>query len=807
MRNLNDEHKQNLNDSLASSVSFLGKLKKSRSAEYLEETIDKSDLEAYESDGYTYKPSTLKKQVKVEKKKDHFEIFENKCWCLLYDLGFRILNKNSKFILPYGPGQGEKQQIDVVAINDDVVILIECKSSEELTQKDHRPYIDTLERKIAGFSQSVKELLGEKRRVKFIFATNNQKIGKTNIDILDKSGVFYLNNNTFEYLTNLVKTYKNSAHYQFMSILFKGQIIKNEKIKIPAIKGKMGGHTYYMFSIEPEILIRISFVLHRVKANSDDNPNYQRLLDNKRIKSLSKYINEGGYFPNSIILNFSTIGLKKIQKLEWEDARKNDDSNSKHGILKIPNSYAIAYIIDGQHRVYGYSYSDIGYGNMQTIPVLAFENLSNDEQLKIFMDINQNQKAISRNLKETLKEDLYWNDESLSKKIEALRSGINNYMGTGNDYEITKHLSIGEDESEITMGAVIDGIKDSGFLPKVSKSELIDDLGVIYKVGVQEHNLEMNRVKKYLGTFLCKSFDYVITEFQELWSFKGGLLRSSRGAYAFIRTLGEINYYLSSKNRLQKNDTVEKRFTELRIYIDTLLDGLLIVQTNIEELEKVKRSYGAGTNKKWNHLFTSILNRKYSDFTTPDYEIYLETQDEEIQKNAFNYITDIETIIKERTLKYFYTLYGGEEGFKENEYDLFSLLRDNAERQNIEYKKVFNESLDIEWHQTFDIHTYGKLWEKGWGKELKDHNIKRLSAVLSVKNDLLSKDMNGESYYQCGKETNFQKGSKWLNKFNIIRRKTAHLGTRGKENGVNKEELNILRFMYNGLIKVSQFIS
>ena len=37
------------------------------------------------------------------------------------------------------------------------------------TKKDHRPYIDDLGKRIAGFKQSIKELFGEKK-VKFIFA-------------------------------------------------------------------------------------------------------------------------------------------------------------------------------------------------------------------------------------------------------------------------------------------------------------------------------------------------------------------------------------------------------------------------------------------------------------------------------------------------------------------------------------------------------------------------------------------------------------------------------------------------------------
>lgn len=804
MKNLTELRKKELLDALATEHRFLGRLNSARAKDYDEETIEKFELEAYEKEGFEFKPSRLKKKIKVVKYKDHDLAFENKCWCLMYDLGFKILNKNSKFILPYGPNKGESQQIDVIAVNDDVVILIECKSSKELVKKDHRPYIDTLAKKIAGFRQTIKELFGD-RRVKFMFATNNQNLGPTNIDILKNSRVFHLNNSAQNYITSLINTYKNSAHYQFMSMVFKGEIIKKEKIRIPAIKGKMGGNTYYMFSIEPETLLRIGFVLHRVKANADDFPTYQRLLKKERIKSLSEFISNGGYFPNSVILNFDTKEVKNNRKLEWEEAGQRDDSLSDHGILKIPNSFAIAYIIDGQHRVYGYSYAeDSNLKSKQTIPVVAFENLSNERQLEMFMEINENQKAISRDLKETLKEDIYWGSPKANLRMQALMSGINNYMGSENGYEISNYLSIGEDKKEITMGNVIDGMKDSGFFPVIERGEMIDNDGVIYKIGVQDHFKEMNRVKSLLGNFLCEAFDYIIKNFPELWNEKGGLIRSPRGAYAYIRTLGELNSFLSKKNELNKTDHYEVRLEKMKKYLNSLFTGLTETRKNTNEYERTLKAYGGGNKKVWNHLYTSLINKDFNDFTTPDYEVYLETQDDEVQAEANKLIVSIEQIIKERTLNYIYAECGGESSFRKKHYDLFEELRKRAELKEIEYENNFNSEKKYEWNEMFNIVDYLNLAEKGWGKPLPDHNIERISKVLSMRMDKESYDSNKNvSYYYCGNDPSYKTGSKWIRKFNIIRSNSAHFGSRKKNNGINKSELNMLRLMYNGLVRVS----
>ena len=792
---LSQQKKDEILELLATDKGYLGKLYKKRKTSYEEETIEKFDLEIYKQKNFYEVPSRLKKLVKVRKDKDHSVAFENKCWSMMYDLGFRILNKNHKLVLPYGPNMGESQQIDVLAVNDDVAIIIECKSSEEITKVDHRPYIDSLGKKIAGFTQTIKELFGE-RRVKFMFATNNQNLGPTNIDILNKANAYYLNNTNQDYLTSLIEHYKGSAHYQFMAMLFKGEIIRKDKLKIPAIKGKMGGNNYYLFSIEPDILLRLSFVMHRVKANEPNFPTYQRLLDNKRIKSLSEFINEGGYFPNSVILNFDTEGVKNNRKLEWLGASNKDDSISEHGILKIPYSFAIAWIIDGQHRVYGYSYTESLFKTKQTIPVVAFENLSKEKQLEMFMDINQNQKAISRNLKETLKEELFWESKKPKLKIEAVKSGINNFMGASQQYKISEYLTIGEDEKEISMSAIIDGLGASGFLPKVEKSEMIDQPGNIYKIGAQDQSAEMTRVKKNLGEFLCLCFDHVIDNYPEVWGEKKGLIRSVRGSYSFVRTLGELNTYLHKQGITSKEMTPKNRFNEVTRYIDNLLQGLSETQKDEIKLNNVKKAYGAGNAKIWNNLFTGILNKSFNDFITPDYIVFLETQNNEIQDDANKLIDKIESIIKSRTIHYIENKYGKDWG-KSNFYDLFSKLRTNAELEEKNYEKTMGEKRSFDWKEMFHILDYLKIWKDGWGVELEEKNIKKLSEVLSLDITKELVDDQGKKYFKCGKDTSFKNGEKWLKKFNTIRNNSKHFGSRAT--GINKSELSYLNMVYNGL--------
>lgn len=253
-------------------------------------------------------------------------------------------------------------------------------------------------------------------------------------------------------------------------MIFKNEIINQNKIEIPCVKGQMGKKDYYMFSIEPHLLLKMGFILHRTKANESEFPTYQRLLVPSRLKGITKFIDEGGYFPNSIIINFNS----KKNKLGFESNSKLSNSNSCSGTLKIPNSYGIAYIIDGQHRVYGYANSKFAENN--TIPVVAFDNLETIEQLEIFMDINQNQKAVSPSLRLDLEEDLYWDSDRADSRLKALKSSIIKKLANLESSPLFNKISVGEDKADLTFKPFSAALSNSQLLPSAKGINLMENL-------------------------------------------------------------------------------------------------------------------------------------------------------------------------------------------------------------------------------------------------------------------------------------------------------------------------------------------
>ncbi|MBL0020663.1 MAG: DGQHR domain-containing protein [Bacteroidetes bacterium] len=177
-------------------------------------------------------------------------------------------------------------------------------------------------------------------------ATRNIGISKDDLDRLTAIRAIHFPEETVNYYQELYKEIGFAAKYQLLGGLFAGQEIPDLEIDIPAIKGKMGGHTYFSFSIEPEKLLKIGYVLHRNKAHADMMPAYQRLIKRKRLQEIHRFIDEEkGYFPNSIIIN---IDIDEKKKTIFEPSGNQvENSISKIGILHFAKNTAQHLLLMG----------------------------------------------------------------------------------------------------------------------------------------------------------------------------------------------------------------------------------------------------------------------------------------------------------------------------------------------------------------------------------------------------------------------------------------------------------------------------
>ena len=648
---LTESQVQNIKEHMITEESMLNKKFKSKNSSYDFLTIELNEIDDYKQEGWEL-VATLKRKAKIQREKDSGRKFEDDIWCLFYNLGFKTLNYDENLVVPWGTGSGDHHQLDVVAVDEEAIFVVECKATDKNKNANFKKDIDNLCQYKEGVTKALRQIYGEKK-VKFVFATRNYKFAESSEDLkrMRENNVYHFNENSYNYINSLIKAYKSSVKFQFYGLMFKNELISKEKIRVPALKGSMGGHDYYMLSIEPSKLLKIGFVLHRTKVNDSMAPTYQRLLVPARLKGITKFIDDGGYFPNSIIINFDSSNKK--MKVQFEPSSNTKDTSSRFGILSIPNAYGIAYIIDGQHRVYGYAGSK--YKDTNTIPVVAFDNMESQEQLKIFMDINENQKSVSPSLRLDLAEDINWDSERADSRMLALRSSIIKVLTRDANSVLYTKISVGEDSAKLTFKPFDTALSKSGLLPKAANKTYIQDTDVcLYDCNNLDHNKAMDDAKKRISNLLRESYAYMQGKLDGD-TFET-FFEDNRGTYAFIVLVGLLNKHLIYAEQLTQKSTTEQQIRAMSPYFDSLGSYL----TNLPEEHRstffVVKGQGADTT--WLHMFESAINDKYSDFQPDGLKEWKESQDEDLQQKGQGYGKQIEKILHDRVIEKLQELHG-----------------------------------------------------------------------------------------------------------------------------------------------------
>ena len=607
---------------------------------YIEARERKVALEELEEEGWEYvKDYADSKFVKVRKEKPFYERFEDQIWLLFFQMGFKHLNRDANFKMNYDFNNPDfTQQIDVFAADDETILIVECKSSEDLNEVQFKKDIEKLHGQMEGLRKcALKQYPG--RKVKIIWATHNCIMRAKDIKRLQEWDIIFFSDSTIQYYSELVKHLGTCSRYQLLGNLLANTEIKKMQNKVLAIKGKMGGHEYYEFSIEPEKLLKIGYVLHRNEANKNMMPTYQRIIKRKRLKEVQSFINDGGYFPNSIIISIDSGG----RKLQFDESpTKLDDSISKIGVLHLPKRYHSAYIIDGQHRLYGYSDSE--YANTNSIPIVAFVDLDRSEQLKLFMDINENQKSVSKTLRITLNSDMLWDSPNQNERRDAIRSKIAQMCGEEQSSPLLGRVVIGEDEKNnikcITIQAIQLALQKCSFFSTFAKNNTIATNGS-FDVGDNQATIDR------FYPFLEGCFKTVKNECETEWSLgEQGILTINRGIQGIIRIINDVVNLLIAQNKLfPLTQDIDDIINEVEYYMSPLLNH--INKLTEEQRIELKSFYGGGAENKYLHYFQKVIHDSLTDFNPEGLEEYIENTTKEYNATSKEYIYAIEEKLKD----------------------------------------------------------------------------------------------------------------------------------------------------------------
>jgi len=393
------------------------------------------------------------------------------------------------------------------------------------------------------------------------------------------------------------------------------------------------------------------------------------------------------------------------------------------------------------------------------------------------MNINQNQKAVSPSLRLTLEEDLYWDAPRADQRLKALKSSIVKVLCTSNSSPLMNRISIGEDKAELTMKPFITALNTSGLLPNAKGNKYSDKNlnACLYNTNNNDHDKEMIKSKRSVSKLIELAYSFIEENYPLIFEKERYFILSNRGTYAFINIIGSLNIYLTDEGVLSKKSTPKDRLAALDKYLTVLCDG--INSLGKEKENKYLTLIGAGADIKWLRLFQSLINKKLPGYNPIELIEWRERNDEKLQTEGAKYCDTIERYMKERVIGNLKVLFGNNWDLEIGDIKRNCITR--AELEKEEHYKQFGEQKNVEWTEMFQILDYKKLIEKYWSKKHDDQNFIPFENLFSL-------DVGFGFSNKTDK-------TKWIAKFNSLRRNVAHSAT--KNTGLSISEVELLSKM------------
>lgn len=197
------------------------------------------------------------------------------------------------------------------------------------------------------------------------------------------------------------------------------------------------------------------------------------MINKGRIKKIGQFIENGGFFPTNLLINFS-------DKCRFDPLSNTGSSEDrlKFGWLYLPRKYKSAWIIDGQHRLYGFSnLSDEHLDH--TLFVVAFEKLDHNVEADLFITINHEQKSVPKSLLVTLQADLKVGSSDPREALSALASRLVRTLSHDATSPFFGRFSIPgippNDAQNLTVPEVVKGLLASTLIGKlVTKKTVVE---------------------------------------------------------------------------------------------------------------------------------------------------------------------------------------------------------------------------------------------------------------------------------------------------------------------------------------------
>lgn len=324
---------------------------------------------------------------------------------LLARCGFHILENNYS---KAGP--------DIVMRIGETKVIVQCKKAA----KSNQSFIG-LESLVDEYSNKCKKY----NAACAIIAVSGYQIPgsqrKKFSGYLKEDKVAVWDDQIIEYYEELCSAIHKYSAYQILGDLEQHASL-GDAIRIPSFEIEQSGQKFYVAAMKARQLLDLAYVLRRVYKKEA----YQRFLSRRRVKTeIPEYLERpGSVFPTALVC-VAKKGLKYSK-----------------GILELPAETASVWIIDGQHRLFGFA--NVTKDSTLDFPLLCTvfdgSKMTALKQGQLFVDINSNAKTVQNSLILELYPSLGIRDVKVDvgrrlRELDSLKGAIKTYddrLGTIN---------------------------------------------------------------------------------------------------------------------------------------------------------------------------------------------------------------------------------------------------------------------------------------------------------------------------------------------------------------------------------------
>lgn len=336
---------------------------------------------------------------------------------------------------------------------------------------------------------------------------------------------------------------------------------------------------------------------------------------------------------------------------------QRDEDKLRFGWLHLPSTYKSAWIIDGQHRLYGFSDLDDKYLD-STLFVIAFERLDKQKEADLFITINHEQKSVPKGLLVALQADLKLGSTDPREALSALASAIVRALSNDPTSPFFGRVQIPDvtpqPSQNLTVAELTKGLVRSGLIGRlVGKSQKVPGA---FSQGTDRKTID--RARRILNGY----FRSVMDANPARWiAGRAEWTCVNPGIRAHLLLIAEALRHFEARGTCDPFEAAEdKLISQLTLFVRPVAQFLSAA--SVADLEpKFARKFGEGGVTEYFYSLCELVASVHKDFGSQEFRQFVGRQKDARSNQAKQDVLDLVQTILDVTVETLKNIHGLDE--------------------------------------------------------------------------------------------------------------------------------------------------